>query len=97
VAAKEYWKRNAIRKYLSSKVFRAILNSRGNPGELPSPIKAEAIIRRMVDEMAERFSLIVFPEGTRGSGDDVIRSRAACFIWHPGNPMSIWCLLTWRI
>lgn len=71
VAARDYWKKGALRRHLSEKVFRAVLIDR--PANDPTlPLRATlAIIGQMIDAMDDPFSLIVFPEGTRGAGDEV--------------------------
>jgi 1-acyl-sn-glycerol-3-phosphate acyltransferase len=71
VAARDYWTKNSVRQYLSSNVFRSVLIER--PGKTPAlPLRATLlIVEKMIEAMAESDSLIVFPEGTRGSGDEV--------------------------
>lgn len=68
VAAKDYWDRSALRRYLAERVFRAVLIAR--PGRTRSmALRAtRAIIDEMSGVLAAGSSLIVFPEGTRGSG-----------------------------
>lgn len=61
VAAKDYWDMGAVRRYLSGRVFRAVLVDRkGGAG------------RHVLDPLLEAIragdSLILFPEGTRGAG-----------------------------
>jgi 1-acyl-sn-glycerol-3-phosphate acyltransferase len=74
VAARDYWESGPIRHYLARKVFRAVLIDRAAPGERadrsPGTLGREAIAR-MVQELDRKDSLIVFPEGTRGSGDEI--------------------------
>jgi 1-acyl-sn-glycerol-3-phosphate acyltransferase len=75
VAGRDYWERGAVRRYLSENVFRAILIDRS-----PRAVHGDATIsvasaRRTIDrlaiEMEDRYSIIVFPEGTRGSGEEI--------------------------
>jgi len=76
VAARDYWERGALRRYLSEKVFRAVLIGRGGTG---SVAEARTTIERLVAEMGDRSSLIVFPEGTRGSGEEVAPFKSGLY------------------
>lgn len=69
VAARDYWDRGPLRRYLSQRVFRVVLLDRASArGGLAS---ARGTIDALVAAMGERDSLIVFPEGTRGSGREI--------------------------
>ncbi|MDQ3673550.1 MAG: 1-acyl-sn-glycerol-3-phosphate acyltransferase [Gemmatimonadota bacterium] len=73
VAGRDYWMKGRVRRYLSAKVFNGILIER-TPSSASSEEKrnaAKAAIVRMADEMGTEHSIIVFPEGTRGTGDDI--------------------------
>jgi 1-acyl-sn-glycerol-3-phosphate acyltransferase len=59
VAAKDYWDKGAIRRYLATKVFDALLIDRTEIRVHNSPIDL------MIREMGQTKSLIVFPEGGR--------------------------------
>jgi 1-acyl-sn-glycerol-3-phosphate acyltransferase len=65
VAAKDYWEKSALRRYLAVEVYRAILIDRDNPSAHNNPI--ELINSKIGDE----FSIIIFPEGTRGTGEEI--------------------------
>jgi 1-acyl-sn-glycerol-3-phosphate acyltransferase len=71
VAGRDYWEPNAFRRYLAAHVFRAVLVDRQGPAGQAPAARVEAA-RRTVERTAQalgaRHSLIVFPEGTRGSG-----------------------------
>ena len=74
VAGRDYWERGALRRYLSSQVFRAVLIERGSAsarGSGETAASARAAIEHMAKEMGDRYSLIVFPEGTRSLNGDV--------------------------
>jgi 1-acyl-sn-glycerol-3-phosphate acyltransferase len=62
VAAKDYWETSGLRRYLASEVFRAVLVDRSGHN------------RHVLDPLFEALdkgdSLILFPEGTRGGGDE---------------------------
>lgn len=65
VAAKEYWWSSRWRRYLAEKVFRAVPLARTREQLKHEPLRA-------LEEVLERGeSLIIFPEGTRGSGERV--------------------------
>jgi 1-acyl-sn-glycerol-3-phosphate acyltransferase len=73
VAGRDYWAKGPVRRFLSAKVFKGILVER-TPASAPSEEKrvaARVSIERIVEEMGTEYSIIVFPEGTRGSGDEI--------------------------
>jgi len=64
VAAKDYWIRGWVRRYLA-RVFNALLIDRTEIKVHQSPVDV------MLREMGNDYSLIVFPEGGRTSGEDI--------------------------
>ena len=65
VAGRDYWERDALRRYLARDVFNAILVDR-HAGPSPSrPDAARATTEQLARAMGLTHSLIVFPEGTR--------------------------------
>lgn len=73
VAGRDYWTRGRVRRYLSAKVFNAILIDR-RPASANAEEKSGAArdaIQSMVEEMGTEYSIIVFPEGTRGAGYEI--------------------------
>lgn len=66
VAGRDYWEQGPVRQYLADHVFHAVLIERTPAGADHGAPVARASIQRMADEMGDRYSLIVFPEGTRG-------------------------------
>ena len=71
VAGRDYWEQGAVRRYLASQVFHAVLIERGHAGSDNAVAAARASIQRMAEEMGDRQSLIVFPEGTRSLDGEV--------------------------
>jgi 1-acyl-sn-glycerol-3-phosphate acyltransferase len=73
VAGRDYWVKGPVRRYLSAKVFNGILIER-SPASMPVEEKRRAAgdaIERMAEEMGTDYSIIVFPEGTRGTGEEI--------------------------
>jgi 1-acyl-sn-glycerol-3-phosphate acyltransferase len=74
VAARDYWEKGAVRRFLSAGVFRAVLVDRlggqgaGGEDSAERAAAAKRTIDTILSEIGDRDSLIVFPEGTRGSG-----------------------------
>ena len=64
VAARDYWEKNAVRRYLAS-TFNAMLIDRRNIKVHQSPVEA------MIQGMGDLYSLIVFPEGGRNTDDEM--------------------------
>lgn len=62
VAAKDYWTAGAVRRYLATRLFNAILIDRTEIKVHQSPVDI------MIREIAQQYSIIVFPEGGRASG-----------------------------
>lgn len=69
IAAQDYWDRG-LRRSLAVGVFNAILVPRHGAGA-ERALHARDTIDRIAESMGERYSLIVFPEGTRGTGDAI--------------------------
>jgi 1-acyl-sn-glycerol-3-phosphate acyltransferase len=67
VAAEEYWSNSKLRRFLAAEVFKAILVDR----QSSDVAGRKEQMARMVDGLGTQHSLIFFPEGTRGSGDEV--------------------------
>lgn len=71
VAARDYWEKGALKRYLATKVFHAVLVDRLGVAageEAERVAAAKRTIDTILSEIGDRDSLIVFPEGTRGSG-----------------------------
>lgn len=75
VAAKDYWEANSLRRWLALKVFRAVLVDRKPSGAAG----ADTVLRPLVDALQQGESLILFPEGTRGSGADVAPFKSGLY------------------
>lgn len=65
VAAKDYWNKGPVRRYLANQLFGAILIDREEIKVHQSPV--DLIIR----EIGHNYSLILFPEGGRQSGGEI--------------------------
>jgi len=64
VAAKDYWDQGIIRRHIA-KTFNALLIDRKKIKVHRSPVDL------MINEIGDRYSLIVFPEGQRQTGEDM--------------------------
>ena len=82
VAAKDYWE-SGVKAYLAQNVFRAVLVQRGGAAQAASEEQARATGRATIEELAEALgetdSLIIFPEGTRGTGESIAPFRSGLF------------------
>ncbi|HUR91092.1 MAG TPA: lysophospholipid acyltransferase family protein [Gemmatimonadaceae bacterium] len=80
VAGRDYWDRGPVRRYLAREVFNAILIDRPVPGAPHDPeSRARGQIERIAAEMGDSFSVIVFPEGTRGSGEGILPFKSGMY------------------
>lgn len=64
VAAKDYWERGVVRRHIAS-TFNALLIDRHKVKVHQSPVDL------MIQAIGSTHSLIVFPEGSRSTGDDM--------------------------
>jgi 1-acyl-sn-glycerol-3-phosphate acyltransferase len=74
VAAADYWTRGTVRQFLAGRVFDALLIDRHHID------RSHNVLEIMRQALIEGKSLIVFPEGTRGTGSDL--SDFKCGIYH---------------
>jgi 1-acyl-sn-glycerol-3-phosphate acyltransferase len=72
VAARDYWEKGPLRRYLSTRVFRARLIDRSGP-------EAREAVDRMAEGIAAGDSLILFPEGTRGDGESIAPFKSGLY------------------
>jgi 1-acyl-sn-glycerol-3-phosphate acyltransferase len=66
VAGADYWNTSALRRYIAGRVFRAVLIDRERKETGPDPIE------QMVEALSGGSSLILFPEGTRNTTDQIM-------------------------
>jgi len=83
IAAKDYWDETLLRRYVAANVFKAVLVERGGMAKSKDSNEAQSVNRNLIEEMAEAmgetFSLIFFPEGTRGTGQKVGLFRSGLY------------------
>lgn len=72
VAARDYWESSRLRRYLAGKVFRALLIDRAGP-------EARDSVDLMAACLSTGDSLILFPEGTRGTGGELASFKTGLF------------------
>ena len=72
VAAKDYWSRDPLRRYMA-RTFNALLIDRDEIKVHNSPIDL------MLREMGSQYSLIVFPEGTRNTGEEMQEFKSGLY------------------
>lgn len=66
VAGQDYWLASALRRFIGRDVFNALLIDRQPQPGAPSPVDL------MADALSRGESLILFPEGTRNTGEEVL-------------------------
>lgn len=80
VAAADYWNKTALRRYLATRIFNAVLVERRSQ----APASEETTTPRdplqpLTEKLEQGHSLIFFPEGTRGTGDEVAAFKSGLF------------------
>lgn len=73
VAGADYWRRGALRRYIAERVFRAVLIDRSGITRGSSPVE------QMRAALDAGDSLIVFPEGTRNTGDGLLDFKSGIY------------------
>lgn len=66
VAAADYWLTSPLRSFIGREVFDAVLIERNPEGRTADPVG------QMVAALDDGASLIIFPEGTRNTTDDIL-------------------------
>lgn len=81
VAAQDYWEKG-LRRGLAVKVFRAVLVARRQPAVDGGHADPREAIHQMLEAMGDEYSLILFPEGTRGTGEAVAAFKSGLYyLW----------------
>ncbi len=73
VAARDYWTKGRLRPYLANRVFHAVLIQRNKPTAHDNPLTD------MLTALGDRYSLIVFPEGGRQSGEEMAAFKSGLY------------------
>jgi len=73
VAAKDYWESGWLRRFLASKIFHAIFVEREHVTARNNPLQP------MLEALDQGFSLIIFPEGTRGEGVEIADFKSGLY------------------
>ena len=73
VAARDYWTAGWLRRRIAENVFHAVLIERKKPTADDNPLED------MLSALGEKHSLIVFPEGSRGSDSEPAAFKGGLF------------------
>ena len=73
VAAYDYWTAGPFRRFLSRKVFNALLIDRKHVSFRNNPVN------QILKEMGTDHSIIIFPEGGRGNGDQINEFKSGIY------------------
>lgn len=80
VAAADYWNKTVLRRYLATRIFNAVLVERRSPTAAQSiETQGRDPLLPLVEKLSAGHSLIFFPEGTRGTGDEVAAFKSGLF------------------
>jgi 1-acyl-sn-glycerol-3-phosphate acyltransferase len=80
VAAQDYWEKG-LRRAIAVSIFRAVLVARRQAGheEVTTPGNPREAIEHILEAMGSDYSLIIFPEGTRGTGEEVAAFKSGLY------------------
>jgi 1-acyl-sn-glycerol-3-phosphate acyltransferase len=73
VGAKDYWDAGPIRRHLAHRMFNAILIDRKEIKVHQSPVDL------MIREIGHQYSLMVFPEGGRSTGNEISEFKSGLY------------------
>jgi 1-acyl-sn-glycerol-3-phosphate acyltransferase len=73
VAARDYWSKGRVRPYLANQVLNAVLIERKKPTAHDNPLID------MINAMGDRYSLIIFPEGSRQTDGEMAPFKGGLF------------------
>ena len=83
VARRDYWQSSRFRRYYVGKVFNAVLIDRalldGDTAADRVDRRGNEAVEQMVQGLGDEYSLILFPEGTRGSGESIGQFRSGLY------------------
>jgi 1-acyl-sn-glycerol-3-phosphate acyltransferase len=82
IAAADYWSRGLVRPVLARDTFNAVLIPRRAAGvDDPEAVRAAAreAVTRTAEALGDRYSAIIFPEGTRGDGEEVAPFKSGLY------------------
>lgn len=72
IAAKDYWTKTPLKKWITTAVFNAVYVDReAPPGQDP--------LQPLVDALESGDSIIIFPEGTRGFGEEPQKFKSGLY------------------
>ncbi|SRR5579871_483086 len=95
VAASDYWNHGTVRQYMIHQVFRGVLVDRGGAARTANPIEP------MIEALDHGESLILFPEGTRGSGEEIQSFKCGIFHLAKARPhvelVPVWMANAYRV
>ncbi|MDH6169549.1 1-acyl-sn-glycerol-3-phosphate acyltransferase [Variovorax boronicumulans] len=66
VAGQDYWMASKVRQFIGADVFNALMIRRDGSGQGDNPVE------QMKEALEGGDSLIMFPEGTRNTGDEIL-------------------------
>lgn len=73
VAGSDYWNKNALRRYIISRVFNGVLIDRERKDPVDNPLQP------MLDALEKGDSLIIFPEGTRNPEEGLLPFKSGLY------------------
>ena len=81
VAARDYWIKDPVRRYLANQVLHAVLIERKQPTAHDNPLAD------MLAALGDRHSLIIFPEGGRQTGMEMAPFKGGLFHLAKDRPL----------
>jgi len=74
VAAKDYWSQGKFRPFVADRIFHAVMIERSDRAVAPHDI-----FDPLTNALDDGASLILFPEGTRGTGEEVAPFKSGLY------------------